>query len=84
MFLASHGCMDVKTRSKSKLTTLPVLAGQAKIASQGGLQSQSQSRRSSIVQAGLGDRAARVMKGYTFFYGDSAGRLLHRAAIATQ
>ena len=51
------------------------LAGQALIFSQGNLQSGSRSRGLVTVQAGLGDRAARVVKGYSFFYGDSAGEV---------
>lgn len=52
------------------------LTGQALIFSQGNLQSGSRSRGLVTVQAGLGDRAARVVKGYSFFYGDSAAKSL--------
>ncbi|KAL0038022.1 hypothetical protein WJX79_009815 [Trebouxia sp. C0005] len=55
--------------------TKKFLQGQALILSSS-TQTESRMRCSSLVRAGLGDRASRVAKGYAFFYGDSAAKAL--------
>ena len=58
-----------------QLLMISALAGQALVSSSSA-QTQSRTRSSTLVRAGLGDRASRVAKGYAFFYTDSAGQLL--------